>query len=37
MSVLGIGAPSAIFGLVVLTLLPIVLNTIAGLDGARRI
>jgi osmoprotectant transport system permease protein len=31
MSVLGIGAPSAIFGLVVLTLLPIVLNTIAGL------
>jgi osmoprotectant transport system permease protein len=31
MSVLGIGAPPAIFGLVVLTLLPIVLNTIAGL------
>ena len=31
MSVLGIGAPSAIFGLVMLTLLPIVLNTIAGL------
>lgn len=31
MSVLGIGAPSAIFGLVSLTLLPIVLNTIAGL------
>ena len=31
MSVLGIGAPSAIFGLVVLTLLPIVLNTVAGL------
>jgi osmoprotectant transport system permease protein len=31
MSILGIGAPSAIFGLVVLTLLPIVLNTIAGL------
>jgi osmoprotectant transport system permease protein len=31
MSVLGIGAPSAIFGLVALTLLPIVLNTIAGL------
>jgi osmoprotectant transport system permease protein len=31
MSVLGIGAPSAIFGLVVLTLLPIMLNTIAGL------
>ena len=31
MSVLGIGAPPAIFGLVVLTLLPIVLNTIAGI------
>jgi len=31
MSVLGIGAPSAIFGLVVLTLMPIVLNTMAGL------
>jgi osmoprotectant transport system permease protein len=31
MTVLGIGAPSAIFGLVVLTLLPIVLNTVAGL------
>jgi osmoprotectant transport system permease protein len=31
MSVLGIGAPSAIFGLVALTMLPIVLNTIAGL------
>jgi osmoprotectant transport system permease protein len=31
MSVLGIGAPSAVFGLVVLTLLPIVLNTVAGL------
>jgi osmoprotectant transport system permease protein len=31
MSVLGIGAPSAIFGLFALTLLPIVLNTIAGL------
>ena len=31
MSVLGIGAPSAIFGLVMLTLLPIVLNTMAGL------
>jgi osmoprotectant transport system permease protein len=31
MSFLGIGAPPAIFGLVVLTLLPIVLNTIAGL------
>ncbi len=32
MSFLGIGAPSAIFGLTVLTLLPIVLNTIAGLN-----
>jgi osmoprotectant transport system permease protein len=31
MSILGIGAPPAIFGLVVLTLLPIVLNTVAGL------
>lgn len=31
MSVLGIGSPPAIFGLVVLTLLPIVLNTIAGI------
>jgi osmoprotectant transport system permease protein len=31
MSVLGLGAPSAIFGLTVLTLLPIVLNTIAGI------
>ena len=31
MSVLGIGAPPAIFGLFLLTLLPIVLNTIAGL------
>jgi osmoprotectant transport system permease protein len=31
MSVLGIGAPSAIFGLAVLTLLPILLNTMAGL------
>jgi osmoprotectant transport system permease protein len=31
MSILGIGAPPAIFGLFVLTLLPIVLNTIAGL------
>jgi osmoprotectant transport system permease protein len=31
MSFLGIGAPPAIFGLVVLTLLPIVLNTIAGI------
>lgn len=31
MSILGIGAPPAIFGLFLLTLLPIVLNTIAGL------
>jgi osmoprotectant transport system permease protein len=31
MSFLGIGSPSAIFGLFLLTLLPIVLNTIAGL------
>ena len=31
MSFLGIGAPSAIFGLVMLTLLPIVLNTVAGI------
>jgi osmoprotectant transport system permease protein len=31
MSVLGIGAPPAIFALFVLTLLPIVLNTVAGL------
>jgi osmoprotectant transport system permease protein len=31
MSVLGIGAPPAIFGLFALTLLPIVLNTVAGL------
>lgn len=31
MMVLGLGAPSAIFGLTALTLLPIVLNTVAGL------
>ncbi|GLK74634.1 ABC transporter permease [Ancylobacter dichloromethanicus] len=31
MTVLGLGAPPAIFGLAVLTLLPIVLNTVAGL------
>ena len=31
MTVLGIGSPPAIFGLVVLTLMPIVLNTISGL------
>src|SRR3954454_20948743 len=34
MSVLGIGAPPAVFGLVVLPLLPIVLNTVAGLRMA---
>lgn len=33
MSVLGIGAPPAIFALFVLTLLPIVLNTVAGLKS----
>ena len=33
----GIGAPPAIFGLFVLTLLPIVLNTVAGMrDACRR-
>jgi osmoprotectant transport system permease protein len=31
MTVLGLGTPSAVFGLFVLTLLPIVLNTVAGL------
>ncbi|WP_428030181.1 ABC transporter permease [Ancylobacter sp.] len=31
MTVLGLGAPPAIFGLALLTLLPIVLNTVAGL------
>lgn len=36
MSFLGIGAPSAVFGLTVLTLLPIVLNTIAGLSMVPR-
>ena len=36
MSFLGIGAPSAVFGLTVLTLLPIVLNTIAGLNMVPR-
>lgn len=36
MSFLGIGTPSAIFGLTVLTLLPIVLNTIAGLSMVPR-
>ena len=35
MSVLGIGAPSAIFGLAMLTLLPIVLNTVAGCESSR--
>src|SRR5690606_20148673 len=33
MTVMGIGTPPAIFGLVTLTLLPIVLNTIAGLKS----
>jgi osmoprotectant transport system permease protein len=33
MTVLGLGAPPAIFGLAVLTLLPIVLNTVAGLQA----
>lgn len=36
MTFLGIGAPSAVFGLTVLTLLPIVLNTIAGLSMVPR-
>jgi osmoprotectant transport system permease protein len=36
MSVLGIGAPPAIFALFVLTLLPIVLNTIAGLRAVPQ-
>jgi osmoprotectant transport system permease protein len=36
MSVLGIGTPSAVFGLVALTLLPIVLNTVAGLRMVPR-
>jgi osmoprotectant transport system permease protein len=31
MTILGLGTPSAVFGLFVLTLLPIVLNTVAGL------
>lgn len=33
MTFLGLGAPSAIFGLTALTLLPIVLNTVAGLNA----
>lgn len=36
MTVLGLGAPSAIFGLTALTLLPIVLNTVAGLQAVPR-
>ena len=36
MTVLGLGAPSAIFGLTALTLLPIVLNTAAGLRAVPR-
>ncbi len=33
MTVLGLGTPSAVFGLAVLTLLPIMLNTVAGLKS----
>lgn len=33
MTVLGLGTPSALFGLVVLTLLPVMLNTVAGLKS----
>jgi osmoprotectant transport system permease protein len=33
MTVLGLGLPSAVFGLTVLTLLPIVLNTVAGIES----
>jgi osmoprotectant transport system permease protein len=36
MSILGIGTPSAVFGLVALTLLPIVLNSVAGLRMVPR-
>lgn len=36
MTFLGLGAPSAIFGLTALTLLPIVLNTVAGLNAVPR-
>lgn len=36
MTVLGLGAPSAIFGLTALTLMPIVLNTAAGLRAVPR-
>lgn len=36
MTFLGLGAPSAIFGLTALTLLPIVLNTVAGLQAVPR-
>lgn len=36
MTVLGLGAPSAIFGLTALTILPIVLNTAAGLRAVPR-
>ena len=36
MSFLGIGAPPAIFGLFVLTLLPILLNTVAGIRSVPR-
>jgi osmoprotectant transport system permease protein len=33
MTVFGLGLPSAVFGLTVLTLLPIVLNTVAGIES----
>jgi osmoprotectant transport system permease protein len=36
MTVLGLGAPSAIFALVMLSVLPIVLNTVAGLRSVPR-
>lgn len=36
MSFLGIGTPPAIFGLVVLSLLPILLNTVAGIEAVPR-
>jgi osmoprotectant transport system permease protein len=36
MTVLGLGRPPAIFGLFVLTLLPIVLNTVAGIESVPQ-
>jgi osmoprotectant transport system permease protein len=36
MTVMGLGAPPAIFALFVLTLLPIVLNTVAGIESVPR-